>query len=101
LLRNSIILETYYEGLTAAKFGALEWLLMYDSSIFEKNKVTMVHNKEDRPNGDPWVKDTNIELHKNLETYFNNSKIKPDTITQKDIAASQEIKGSLPMPFMI
>ncbi|MFJ7931519.1 HNH endonuclease [Peribacillus sp. NPDC096448] len=90
LRNNSILLERYYEGLTAAKYGAFEWLLNHDSSIFEQNKVTMVHYKDDRPNGDPWVKDTNIELHKNLKSFFN--KIKPDTITQKDVAATQEIR---------
>ncbi|MDG4850855.1 HNH endonuclease [Peribacillus frigoritolerans] len=52
----------------------------------------MVHYKDDRPNGDPWGKDTNIELHKNLKSFFNNSKIKADTITQKDVAATQEIR---------
>jgi hypothetical protein len=92
LRNNSIILQRYFEGLTASKFGAFEWLLNYDSSIFEENKVTMVHYKEDRPNGDPWVKEANIELHKNLKSFFNNSKIKPDTITQKDAAATHEIR---------
>ncbi|WP_406790043.1 HNH endonuclease [Bacillus cereus] len=93
LLRNhSIIFERHYDGLTASKFGAFEWLLNYDSSIFEKNKVNMVHYKEDRPNTDPWVKDTNIELHKNLKSFFNNSKIKPDIIVQKDATATQEIR---------
>jgi hypothetical protein len=92
LLRNhTIILEKYYEGLTASKFGAFEWLLTFDSSIFEKNKVTMVHYKEDRPNANPWIKDTNIELRKNLDSFFYNSKIKPDKITQKDVAATEEI----------
>jgi predicted RNA-binding protein with PUA-like domain len=89
---NSIILERYYEGLTAAKYAAFDWLLNYDSSIFEKDKVTMVHYKEDRPNGSPWVKDTNIELHKNLKSFFNNSKLKPDTITQEVVDATQEIR---------
>lgn len=91
LLRdNSIILERFYEGLTATKYGAFEWLLNHDSSIFEMNKVTMVHYKEDRPNAHPWVKDTNIELHKNLKSFFSSSNIKQATTTQKDVAATQE-----------
>jgi hypothetical protein len=59
----------------------------------------MVHYKDDRPNGDPWVKDTNIELHKNLKSFFNNSKIKRDTITQKNVVATQEIEKSEGQPF--
>jgi hypothetical protein len=91
LLRdNSIILERFYEGLTASKYGAFEWLLIHDSSIFEMNKVTMVHYKEDRPNAHPWVKDTNIELHKNLKSFFSSSSIKQATTTKKDVAATQE-----------
>lgn len=93
LLRNHfIIMESYYAGLTVAKFGAFEWLLNHDSSIFEMNKVTMVHYKEDRPNGNPWVKDTDIELHKNLESYFRSSAIKPETINRKDVSATKEIR---------
>lgn len=91
LLRNHlIIMERYYEGLTMAKYGAFEWLLNHDSSIFEMDKVTMVHYKEDRPNGDPWVKGTNIELHKNLKSFFNNSKDKLNLFTQIDVAITQE-----------
>ncbi|EJS10521.1 HNH endonuclease [Bacillus mycoides] len=93
LLRNhSIIFERHYDGLTESKFVAFEWLLNYDSSIFKKNKVTMVHYKEDRPNADPWVKDTNIELHKSLEYFFTNSEIKSDIIVQKDAMVTQEIR---------
>ncbi|WP_312471234.1 HNH endonuclease [Neobacillus sp.] len=88
LLRNhSIIMESYYDGLTEAKFGAFEWLISYEPLIFELNKVTMVHYKEDRPNGDPWVKETNIELHKNLKSFFN---IQQSITTQKDVAVIQE-----------
>ncbi|CAM3888530.1 hypothetical protein GCM10009865_22170 [Aeromicrobium ponti] len=73
ILRNhSIINESYHNGLTAAKYSAFEWLISIDPSIFELNKVSMVHYKEDRPNGEPWVKDTNIELRKNFEAYFKN-----------------------------
>lgn len=91
LLRNhSIILERYYEGLTAAKFGAFEWLISQDSLIFELNKVTMVHYKEDRPNGDPWVKDTNIELHKNLKSFLNFSNTTQSINTQKGVETTQE-----------
>ncbi|AZU64999.1 hypothetical protein CHR53_15540 [Neobacillus mesonae] len=51
----------------------------------------MVHYKEDRPNAKPWVKDTNIELRKNLELFFYYTKVNPDKVTQKDIAETQEI----------
>lgn len=91
LLRdNIIIMERYYEGLTAAKYGAFEWLLNHNPSIFELNEVTMVHYKEDRPNGHSWVKDTNIELHKNLKSFLSYSNIKQTKTTQKDVAATQE-----------
>ncbi|MFE4426486.1 HNH endonuclease [Peribacillus butanolivorans] len=91
LMRNhSIIFKSYYEGLTAAKNGAFEWLLIHDSSIFKMNKVTMVHYKEDRPNAQPWVKDTNIELNKNLKSFLNYSNIKQTKTTQKDVAETQE-----------
>ncbi|CAH0147559.1 hypothetical protein SRABI80_00546 [Peribacillus frigoritolerans] len=91
LMRNHfIIYKRYYEGLTEAKNGAFEWLLNHDSSIFEMNKVTMVHYKEDRPNAHPWVKNTNIELHKNLKSFLNYSNIKQTKTTQKDVAATQE-----------
>lgn len=91
LLRdNSIILERFYEGLTASKYGAFEWLLNHDSSIFEMNRVTVVHYKEDRPNAHPWVKETNIELQTNLKSFFNSSSIKQAATTQKDVAATQE-----------
>ncbi|PHD44910.1 hypothetical protein COF67_25415 [Bacillus toyonensis] len=93
LLRNhSIIFERHYDGLTESKFVAFEWLLNYDSSIFKKNKVTLVHYKEDRPNAEPWAKDTNIELHKSLKCFFYNSKINPDIIVQKDATVTQEIR---------
>ncbi|SFC95031.1 EVE domain-containing protein [Bacillus sp. UNCCL81] len=76
LLRNhSKVYENHFEGLTKSKFGAFEWLLNYDSSIFELDKVTMVHYKEDRPNTDSWVKDTKIEMQKNLDSYYKNSKV--------------------------
>ncbi|WP_049867641.1 HNH endonuclease [Paenibacillus sp. D9] len=70
LRKNKVIFEDVYEGLTKAKYGAFEWLLSYDPSIFKRNVVTMVHYKDDRKSGDPWVKDTNIELHNNLEKYL-------------------------------
>ncbi|WNQ12064.1 EVE domain-containing protein [Paenibacillus aurantius] len=70
LRKNKVIFEGSYEGLTKAKYGAFEWLLCYDPSIFKRNVVTMVHYKDDRKSGDPWVKDTNIELHKNLEKFL-------------------------------
>lgn len=71
LLKNhSKIYQSYHQGLTLTKFHAFEWLIKHDSLIFKNNQVTMVHYKEDRPNGKPWVKDTNIELIKNLEQYF-------------------------------
>lgn len=67
---NTVIFEDSYNGLTKAKYGAFGWLLNYDPSIFKRNVVTMVHYKEDRPSGNPWVKDTTIELHKNLEAFL-------------------------------
>lgn len=93
LLRNHlIVMEGYYEGLTMAKYGAFEWLLNHDSTIFEMNKATMVHYKEDRPNGEAWVKDTNIELHKNLKSFFNNWKGKSNSFTQVNVAVTQETR---------
>jgi len=68
--KNTVIFEDSYNGLTKAKYAAFKWLLNHDPSIFKMNIVTMVHYKEDRPNGDPWVKDTTIELHKNLEEFL-------------------------------
>lgn len=68
---NTVIFEDSYDGLTKAKYGAFEWLLSYDPSIFKRSVVTMVHYKENREsNRDPWVKDTNIELHRNLEKFM-------------------------------
>ncbi|MFF0828146.1 EVE domain-containing protein [Brevibacillus sp. NPDC003359] len=68
---NTVIFEDSYNGLTKAKYGAFDWLLSYDPSIFKRNVVTMVHYKEDREsNRDPWVKDTNKELHRNLEKFL-------------------------------
>lgn len=67
---NTVIFKDFYEGLTKAKYGAFEWLLNHNPSIFEMNIVTMVHYKEDRLNRDPWVKDTKKELHKNFEAFL-------------------------------
>ncbi|WP_168413078.1 hypothetical protein [Bacillus salacetis] len=41
-----------------------------EPEVFNKRKVTMVHFKHDRPSGKPWVKDTNIELNKNLDAFL-------------------------------
>ncbi|MGG4094330.1 HNH endonuclease [Paenibacillus lautus] len=68
---NTVIFEESYNGLTNAKYGAFEWLLSYDPSIFNRNAVTMVHYKENRKsNRGPWVKDTSIELNRNLEKFL-------------------------------
>ncbi|AFH62298.1 HNH endonuclease [Paenibacillus caseinilyticus] len=68
---NTVVFEDSYNGLTKAKYGAFEWLLSYDPSIFMRNGVTMVHYKENREgNRGPWAKDTNKELHRNLEKFF-------------------------------
>ncbi|WP_416043004.1 HNH endonuclease [Bacillus halotolerans] len=75
-----------------AKYGAFEWLLNHESTIFEMNKATMVHYKEDRPNGEPWVKDTNIELHKSLKSFFNYLKDKSNLFTRVDVAITQETR---------
>ena len=58
------------DGLTKAKFYAFETLLNIDKKMFENKNVTMLHYKDDRPNGNPWVKDTVKELNKNLEEYY-------------------------------
>lgn len=93
LRNNTIIEESYHEGLTKAKYSAFEWLLNHDSLIFEMNKVTMVHYKEDRPNEDPWVKDTNIELHRNLEAYLRDVKVRPEKSIQKEMTITQVINN--------
>ena len=69
--KHTIIFEDSYTGLTEAKYGAFEWLLNYDPSIFNRNAVVMVHYKENRKsNRGPWVKDTSIELNRNLEKFL-------------------------------
>ncbi len=70
LQEHSLIFEEYEEGLTAAKNCAFEVLLKLDPDAFRREKVTMVHYKHDRPNGKPWVKDTEIELNKNLNEFI-------------------------------
>ncbi|UOY93151.1 EVE domain-containing protein [Ectobacillus sp. JY-23] len=93
LLRNhSIIEESYHEGLTAAKNSAFEWLISHDPLIFKLNKATMVHYKEDRPNGNVWVKDTNVELHRNLEAYLkvNNIELKNGTFKNVEVSQGQQ-----------
>jgi hypothetical protein len=67
---HSLIFEEYKEGLTAAKHCAFEVLLKSDPDAFSRKEVTMVHYKHDRPNGKPWVKDTEIELNKNLNEFL-------------------------------
>ncbi|RIW32545.1 hypothetical protein D3H55_13250 [Bacillus salacetis] len=46
------------------------FILELEPEVFNKRKVTMVHFKHDRPSGKPWVKDTNIELNKNLDAFL-------------------------------
>ncbi|MCY7810654.1 hypothetical protein MOB38_09715 [Bacillus spizizenii] len=52
----------------------------------------MVHYKEDKSNGEPWVKDTNIELHKSLKSFFNYLKDKSNLLTRVDVAITQETR---------
>ncbi|MGD7009486.1 HNH endonuclease [Metabacillus sp. 84] len=70
LQNHSLIVEEYEEGLTAAKHSAFEALLKLDPDAFNRKEVTMVHYKHDRPNGKPWVKDTENELNKNLNKFL-------------------------------
>jgi hypothetical protein len=68
------IFEDFQDGLTKSKNKAFEYILELKPEAFNKRNVTMVHFKHDRPSGKPWVKDTNIELNKNLEDFLQGTK---------------------------
>ncbi|MBM7587933.1 hypothetical protein JOC86_004508 [Bacillus pakistanensis] len=67
LLENhSVIYESFQDSLTEAKHIGIERLYIISPSILDARKVTMVHYKEDRPSGKPWVKDSEPILSKYL-----------------------------------
>lgn len=92
ILRNhKIIEESFYDGLTKAKYGAFEWLLNFDPLIFKMNKVTMVHYVENRENNrNPWENETNKNLHENLEKYLKNVKGRPEKKIIKEMIDAEE-----------
>ncbi|ANY75968.1 hypothetical protein BBD41_27215 [Paenibacillus ihbetae] len=70
---GTIIYEGYEDGLKLAKYSSLLKLYSVDRLALNTTKLSMIHYKEDRPNGNPWVKDSNIELQRHIDQFLEGS----------------------------
>jgi len=71
VIKNDVVLyDGYQNGLNHTKYSSLVELNNIDSSALDITKLSMVHYKEDRPNGNPWVKDSNKELQRHINLFL-------------------------------